>query len=143
MTTKYSPPLVEGPIYNLQFADAIDLTGGNNGELKDLISRLIDRATAYGMEVSTEKSKIMTSSTNNISADIIMNGLKLGEVTGFKYLGAILCKDGTCLAGPHQDCLSSGSNGKTKQDLAAQHHQLCKQVQSVRVYCHLHSPLWL
>ena len=47
------------------------------------------------MEVSTGKSKIMTQSTNNISADISMNGQKLEEVISFKYLGAALRKDGT------------------------------------------------
>ena len=50
------------------------------------------------MEVSAEKSKIMTNSTNNTSADISMNGQKLQEVTSFKYLGTTLCKDGTCSA---------------------------------------------
>ena len=49
------------------------LKGGSNGELQDLTNRLVDRAMAYGMEVSTEKSKIMTISTNNISAEISMN----------------------------------------------------------------------
>ena len=39
----------------------------------------------------------MTNSTNN-SSDISMNGLKLEEVTSFNYLGANLCKDGTCSA---------------------------------------------
>ena len=53
---------------------------------------------ACGMEVSTEKSKIMTNSTNNSIADIGMNGQKLEEVTSLKYLGATLCKDGTCSA---------------------------------------------
>ena len=48
------------------------------------------------MEVSTEKSNIRTNSTNNISADIRMIGQNLEEVTSFKYLGATLCKDGTC-----------------------------------------------
>ena len=47
------------------------------------------------MEVSTEKSKIMTNILNNISADMTMNGQKLEEVTSFKYLGATLCEDGT------------------------------------------------
>ena len=37
-----------------------------------------------------KKSKIMTNSTNSISADISMNGQNLEEVTSFKYLGAIL-----------------------------------------------------
>ena len=86
------------PIYNLRFADDIDLMGDGKGELQNLTNRLIDGAAACEMEVSTEKIKLMTNSTNNISADISMNGQKLEEVTSFKYLGAILCKDGTCLA---------------------------------------------
>ena len=35
-------------------------------------------------EVITEKSKIMANSTNNIIADISMNGRKLEKVAGFK-----------------------------------------------------------
>ena len=50
------------------------------------------------MEVNTEKSMIMTYSTNNISVHISMNGQKLEEVTSFKYLGASMCKDDTLLA---------------------------------------------
>ena len=50
------------------------------------------------MAVSTEKSKIMTKSTIDISADISMNSQKLEEVTSFKYLEASLCKEGTCSA---------------------------------------------
>ena len=68
-----------GPICNLRFADDIDLTGGSNGELKDLTNRLVERATAYGMEISTEKRKLMTNSTNIISADVTTNGQKLEE----------------------------------------------------------------
>ena len=48
--------------------------GGSNRELQNLTNRLIDRASAYGMEVSTEESKIMANSMNNISANISMNG---------------------------------------------------------------------
>ena len=72
--------------------------GSSSGELSDLTNRLVDRAMTYGMEVSTKKSKIITNSTNYISADISMNGHKLEEVTSFKYLGATLCKDDTCSA---------------------------------------------
>ena len=88
-------------ICNLRSANNIHLTGSSNDEPQDLTNRCMDRATAYGMEVSTEKSKIMTNSMNNISADISMNGQKLEEVISFKYLGAILCKDGTCSAEVH------------------------------------------
>ena len=70
--------------------------GGSNSE--DLTNRLVDRAVAYRMEASTETSKIMINSTNNISADISMNGQELEEVTTFKYMEAILCKDGACSA---------------------------------------------
>ena len=44
---------------------------------------------------------------------------------------------------PHQDCLSNGSNGRTRQDLALQYHQLRKQGQAVQVSCHFHPPPWL
>ena len=79
------------PICNLRFADDIDLMGG-------LTNRLIDRVGAYGIEVNTDKSKIMTNSTNTTSADISKSGQKLEEVTSFMYRGATLCKDDTCSA---------------------------------------------
>ena len=79
------------PICNLRFTD-IDLMDSKNRELQDLTNRLVDRATVYGMEVSTEKG------TNNIKADIRMNDQKFEEVTSFKCLGATMCKDGTCSA---------------------------------------------
>ena len=54
--------------------------GSSSGELQDLTFRLLE----HGTEVGTEKSKIVTISTNNISAGISMNGQKLEEVTSFK-----------------------------------------------------------
>ena len=39
------------------------------------------------MEVSTEKSRVMTNSTNNIGADVSMNGQKLQEVTQLPTAG--------------------------------------------------------
>ena len=86
------------PICNLRFADDIDLMGGSNTELQDLTNKLATTASAYGMEVSSEKSKVLVNSTSNISANITMNGEPLEEVTSFKYLGATLSKDGTCTA---------------------------------------------
>ena len=78
------------PMCNPRFADGIDLIGACTGELQDLTKRLIERATAYGMDVSTKKSKIMINITNNASADISTNGQKSQEVTSFKHLGATL-----------------------------------------------------
>ena len=90
------------------------------------------------MEVSMEKSKIMTNSTNNTCATISMNSQKLEEVINFKYLGTTLCS-----RSPQQDCLSNGSNVKTKQGLAVRYYQLRKQVQAQQVSCHNDPPLWL
>ena len=45
------------------------------------------------MEVSSEKSKVMTKSANKTPAQIYMNGQQLEEVSAFKYLGATLTKD--------------------------------------------------
>ena len=42
-------------MYNLQFANDIDLMGSSKDKLQDFTSRLIDRATAYGMEVKHRK----------------------------------------------------------------------------------------
>ena len=56
---------------------------------------------------SAQKSKIMTNSMNNISVGISMNGQKLEEATSFKYLGAALCKNGTCSAEIHMRIASA------------------------------------
>ena len=69
---------------------------GSNSELQELTNKLIATAGAYGMEISTVKSKVMVNSTNNASVSIIMDGEELEEVSSFKYLGATLTKDGTC-----------------------------------------------
>ena len=61
------------PICSLRFADDIDLNGGSNNERQDLTGRLVKNAAAYGMEVGTEKSKVMVSSTDNISAEMFVN----------------------------------------------------------------------
>ena len=62
------------PIHNLRFADNIGVMGGSNDGLQILTNRLTDRARFHGMDVNTKKRKIMTNSTNDIGADISMNG---------------------------------------------------------------------
>ena len=44
------------PLCHLLFAEDIDIMGDSIGELHDHTNRLADRARAYGIEVSTEKS---------------------------------------------------------------------------------------
>ena len=54
------------PISNLRFADDIDLIGENADQVQDLTSRLDAAAKSVGMEISTEKSKILISGADKI-----------------------------------------------------------------------------
>ena len=47
-------------ITNLGFADDIDGLEGEEEELAHLVERLDKASTAYGMEISAEKTKLMT-----------------------------------------------------------------------------------
>ena len=83
---------------------------GRNSELQYLTNRLVDRATAYGKEVSREKRKIMNNSMNNISAGIRMNGQKLEEV----WLVHVTCHDSlskTLLQGAIASMVGIGNAG--------------------------------
>ena len=50
-------------------------------------------STAYGREISAEKTKLMTNNTSGINTEIKMNGHKLETVTSFKYLGSVLADE--------------------------------------------------
>ena len=60
-----------------------------------LIERLNKASTAYGMEISAEKIKLMTNNTTGINTEIKVNGQKLETVTIFKYLGSIINDEGS------------------------------------------------
>ena len=47
------------------------------------------------MEVSAEKTKLMTNNTSGINTEIKVNGQKLETVTSFKYLGSVMIDEGT------------------------------------------------
>ena len=85
-------------ISNLRFADDIDLMGGSKDELQELTDRLSNSAREYGMEISSEKSKVMVNSGDITPVQISMNGQQLEDVMPFKYLGATLTKDGRSTA---------------------------------------------
>ena len=73
-------------ITDLRFADDIDGLAGEE-ELAKLVERFDKASTAYGMEISAEKTKLMTNNTSGINTEIKVNGQKLETVTSFKYLG--------------------------------------------------------
>ena len=77
-------------ITNLRFADDIDGLAGEEEELANLVEYLDKASTAYGMEISAKKSKLMTNNTCGINTEIKVNGQKLETVTSFKYLGSVI-----------------------------------------------------
>ena len=77
-------------ITNLRFADDIDGLAGEEEELANLVEHLDKASTAYGMEISAEKTKLMSNNTSGINTEIKVNGQKLETVTSFKYLGSVI-----------------------------------------------------
>ena len=57
-------------ITNLRFADDIDGLAGEEEELANLVERLDKASTAYGMEISAKKTKLMTNNTSGINTEI-------------------------------------------------------------------------
>ena len=82
---------IEGrTITNLRFADDIDGSAGEEEELAHLVERLDLTSIAYGMEVSAEKTKLMTKQT-----EVNANGQKLETVTSSKYFGSVISDEGS------------------------------------------------
>ena len=66
-----------GTITNLRFADDINGLAREEEELANLGERLDKAPTSYSMEISTEKTKLMTNNTSGINTEIKINGQKL------------------------------------------------------------------
>ena len=81
-------------ITSLHFADDIDGLSGEE-ELVKLVEHLNKASTAYGMEISAKKTKLMTKNTSGINTEIKINGQKLETVTSFKCLGLVITDEGS------------------------------------------------
>ena len=67
---------------------------GSEEELQDLTGRLASTSKSYGMEISTEKSKLLvTGASRGLSASIAIDGKQLEQVDEFKYLGSTITDD--------------------------------------------------
>ena len=62
------------------------------------------------MEISVEKTKLMTNNTSGINTAIKVNGQKLETVTSFKYLGSVITDEGSK---PKDTLLDSTDNSST------------------------------
>ena len=80
-------------ITNLRFADDIDALAEEEQEREALIESLDKNCTRYKMEISAEKTKLMTNSANSIQREV--KGHQLRTITSFKYFGAVISDDGS------------------------------------------------
>ena len=78
----------------LRFADDIDGLAGWE-ELANLVERFDKASTAFGKEISAEKTKLMTNNVSGINTEIEVNKQKLKTVTSFKYLGSVITDEGS------------------------------------------------
>ena len=74
----------------LRFADDISGLAGEEEELAKLVECLNKASTAYSMEISAEKTKLMTNNTSGVNKETKVNGQKFETVTSFKYLGSVI-----------------------------------------------------
>ena len=128
-------------ITNLRFADDIDGLAGEEEVLANLVERLDKAFTAYDMEISVEKTKLMTNNISGINREIKVNG-QFETVTSFKCLGPIITDEGS-----KPEILS-----RISQTTAA--FTRFKQVWNTRsifseyqdttnaLPCHIHLPVW-
>ena len=79
------------------YLDANDIDGlaGEEEELAKLVECLNKASTAYVMEISSKKTKLMTNNTSGINTEIKINGQKLETVTSFKNLGSVTTDEGS------------------------------------------------
>ena len=73
-------------ITNLWFADDMDALAEAEQELEAIVESLDKTCKRYKMEISAEKTKLMTNSANGIQREIKVKRQQLGTVTSFKYL---------------------------------------------------------
>ena len=57
-------------ITDLRFADDIDSLAGEEEELANLVEHLDKASTAYGMEISAEKTKLTTNNASGINTEV-------------------------------------------------------------------------
>ena len=120
-------------ITNLRFVDDIDARAEEEKELEDLVEKLDKTCTWYKMEISAEKTKLMKNSANGIQREIKVKGQKLGTVTSFKYLGAVVSDDGS-----KPDCTSHCSSYKAEAHVERKQYISSIKGEADALPCHFH-----
>ena len=74
------------------------------------------------MEISAEKTKLMTNNTSGINTEIKVNGQKLETATSFKYLGSVITDEGSKARDTLQNNTNNSSIDKVETSLEGQEY---------------------
>ena len=85
--------------------------------MANLVERFDKASTAYGMEISAEKTQLMTNNTSGINTEIKVNKQKLETVTSFKYLGSVITDEGSQARETLEDSTDNSSIDKVETSL--------------------------
>lgn len=80
---------------------------GEENELASLVSHLDTASTKFGMDISAEKTKLMTNEYGAITSNISVHGQKLEAVDQFEYLEVTKDQDQKSLQELHRQLLHS------------------------------------
>ena len=129
-------------ITDLHFADDIDGLAGEEEELANLVEHRDKASTVYGMEISAEKTKLMTNNTSRINTEIKVNGQKLEAVTGFKYLGSVITDEGSKPEIPSRIAQTTAALTRLKPVWSDRSTSQFQDVTDA-LPCHIHLPVCL
>jgi hypothetical protein len=85
-------------IKDVRFADDQAMVAGTEQGLQQVMDGLNNAAKTYDMKINIKKTKTMVVSwEEGKTASIIIDGQKVEQVKTFKYLGAVMTENGTCM----------------------------------------------
>ena len=94
------------------------------------------------MEISTEKTKLMTNIIKGISLNVRIGGQKLETVQSFKYLGSVVTDEGSKQE-TVQNCRNNWCIDKVQDHMERQEHYTQFQNQTDAILGHLNFPVRL
>ena len=132
-------------IIKLRFAGDINGLAGDEEELAKLAERLDKASTAYGMEISAEKTKLMTNNTSGINTEIKINLQKLIDCHKLQVPGLNCNWWGFQAWNTLQDSTDNSSIDKVETTLEWQEYFSQFQDTTDVLPCHIHLPvcLWI
>src|SRR5688572_64858 len=87
-------------ITDLRYADDAVLVAEKKKKLQKMIDKLNDTCKEYGMDINVKKTKVMVMGgdrvKNGAQAYLTLDGVRLEQVTRFKYLGSWISEDARC-----------------------------------------------